>query len=126
MLKLTYTEAGLHMERVATSLEVVVAQRVILAVRFGQPLFVEPGRAAFLLPAAAPELAHLTIAIQLMQSQAIAIAPVDEQFVEVSVWGSWIAATAEAHEGAFITALSDRAEFFIYKLWQATQAQVLA
>lgn len=126
MLKLTYTEVGLHLERLTASLEVLVAQRVVLALRTGLTLYVEPGKASFLLPADAPNLVHLEMALQMEQSPAIAVTPVDEEFVEVSVHGSWMAESAEAHEGMFLTALSERTEFFVYKLWQATQAQVMA
>jgi len=124
MLKLTYVETGLHMERVATGLEAIVAQRVLLALRFGHKLHIEPGQASFLLPANAPGLAHLELALRLEPSQTATIAPVDDEFVEVSVRGSWIAESAEAQEGTFVTAFCDRAEFFVYKLWQE-QTRVL-
>ena len=124
MLKLTYTEVGLHLERVAVPLETLIAQRVVLALRAGQPMYIEPGKASFLLPADAPGLNQLQMTLGLDHNQVITILPVDEEFVEVSLHGSWIAASMEAHEGMFITALSDRAEFFVYKLWKMTQAQV--
>ncbi|MBD1845180.1 hypothetical protein H6F89_17575 [Cyanobacteria bacterium FACHB-63] len=122
MLKLTYTEFGLHLERVTVSLEALVSQRVVLALRTGQTLHIEPSRAAFLLSIAAPGFAELEKLARLEQV-AVSIVPVDDQFVEVSVEGSWIATTVEAHSGMFVTALSDRTEFFVYKLWQATQLQ---
>jgi hypothetical protein len=124
MLKLTYTEAGLHMERIAAPLEVLIAQRVVLAVRSGQKLYVEPGKASFLLPADAPGLTQLEMALRSEANPTIAITPVDDEFVEVSVAGSWVAESAEAHEGMFITAFADRSEFFVYKLWCATQTHV--
>lgn len=120
MLKLNYTESDLHMERIAAPLEVMVAQRVLLALRAGQTLHIQPGHASFLIPADAPGLAQLE-ALQLEQQ--VSLTPVDEQFMEICVEGSWIAATAQAHEGTFIAALGDRVEFFVYKLWQATQPQ---
>ena len=120
MLKLNYTESDLHMERIAAPLEVMVAQRVLLALRAGQTLHIQPGHASFLIPAHALGLAQLE-ALQLEQQ--VSLTPVDEQFMEICVEGSWIAATAQAHEGTFISALGDRVEFFIYKLWQATQPQ---
>lgn len=122
MLTLTYTEAGLHMERVSISLEVSIAQRVLLAVRTGHTLYVEPGNAAFLFPAAAPGLPPLEAAIE--RNQPLTLTPVDDTFVEISLQGSWLAASAATHEGIFLTALSDRAEFLVYKLWQITQLQV--
>ncbi|HEY9884498.1 MAG TPA: alr0857 family protein [Thermosynechococcaceae cyanobacterium] len=120
MLKLNYTESDLHMERIAAPLEVMVAQRVLLALRAGQTLHIQPGHASFLIPAHAPCLAQLE-ALQLEQQ--VSLTPVDEQFMEICVEGSWIAATAQAHEGTFIAALGDRVEFLVYKLWQATQPQ---
>jgi len=122
MLKLTYTDVGLHLERMATPLETLVAQRVVLALRAGQRLYIEPGKASFLLPADAPGLVHLEMALRLESSQVISVTPVDDEFVEVRVHGSWIAESADAHEGMFITAFSDRTEFFVQKLWQATQS----
>lgn len=124
MLKLTYTEAGLHMERVAASLELLVAQRVVLAMRVGQRLLVEPGKASFLLPADAPGLTQLQGMLRLERTQTIAVTPVDDEFVEVSVDGSWMAENADAHEGMFITALTDRTEFLVYKLWQVTRSAI--
>jgi hypothetical protein len=121
VLKLNYTEAGLYLERIAAPLEVLVAQRVILALRAGQTLQVEPGKAAFLLPAAVDGLAQLTIALRDLNNENIAIDAVDAEFVEVSLHGTWIAASSDAEEGTFITALSDRAEFFVAKLWQISQ-----
>lgn len=124
MLKLTYTDAGLYLERVTAPLEAIVAQRVILALRTGQTLHIEPGRAAFLIAADAPGLAHLKTTLRQETCQCITVTPVDDEFVEVSVYGSWLAQNVDAHEGIFLTALSDRAEFFVYKVWQATQTQV--
>ncbi|MBD1998923.1 hypothetical protein H6F88_19630 [Oculatella sp. FACHB-28] len=133
MLKLNYTEVGLYMERTMTAPEMLIAQRVVLAMRLGQPLHVEPGRASFLLPADIPELEELAIALQQEGSSTVTLIPVDQEFVEVSLNGSWVAESKEAHEGMFLTAISDypeegtashRTEFFIYKLWQMSEAHV--
>ncbi|GAP94428.1 alr0857 family protein [Leptolyngbya sp. NIES-2104] len=123
MLKLTYTEFGLHLERVTVPLETLVSQRVVLALRMGQTLHVEPSRASFLLSIEVPGFGELEKLIRLERIASVSIVPVDDQFVEVSVQGHWIANTVEAHSGVFVTALGDRVEFSIYKLWQATQLQ---
>ena len=124
MLKLNYIESGLHLERVSVSWEEWLQARLILAVRTGQSLYVESGKAAFLLPADVPELFQLELALQMETNQVITVSPVDAEFVEVSLEGTWMAETDVAHEGTFLTALTDRSEFFVYKLWQATQLQV--
>ena len=56
MLKLNYTDVGLYMERTMTNPELLIAQRVLLAIRLGRSLHIEPGRASFLLPADIPQL----------------------------------------------------------------------
>ncbi|BAU15563.1 hypothetical protein LEP3755_61220 [Leptolyngbya sp. NIES-3755] len=123
MLKLTYTEFGLHLERVTVSLETLISQRVVLALRTGQTLHVEPSRAAFLLSIEVPGFSELEKLIRLERVVSVSIDPVDDQFVEVSVQGHWVADSAEAHSGMFVTVLGDRTEFFVYKLWEATQLQ---
>jgi hypothetical protein len=126
MLKLTYTEFGLHLEHVNSPIETLVAQRVVLAMRIGQPLQVEPSRASFLLPIATPGLGNLEKLLRADQNLAIAIEPVDDECVEVCLQGSWIAASADAHEGMFVVELSEQTEFYVYKLWKASQVAVPA
>ncbi|MBD2089309.1 hypothetical protein H6F67_05515 [Microcoleus sp. FACHB-1515] len=121
MLKLNYTESDLYLERIAAPIEVMVAQRVLLALRAGQTLHVQAGRASFLIAADAPGLDQLEVLLR--QEAQASLSPVDEQFMEICVQGSWIAETADSDEGTFIAALGDRAEFLVYKLWQATQPQ---
>lgn len=124
MLKLNYTENGLFMERLAVPLEVLIAQRVLLAVRSRQPLTVQPGRSAFLLPMNVDGLNQLELALRLERTQHIDVTPLDEEYVEISIEGTWLAQDAAAVEGTFITAVSDRTEFFVYKLWQVSQSRV--
>jgi hypothetical protein len=120
MLKLHCTDNELFMEHITGSaLEIVVAQRVMLAIRSGQPLHVEPGQASFLLPADTSGLAQLN-------HPGINIDPVDNEFVEVTVPGTWLAERTDAEEGVFMMALTDgrdanRTEALLYQLWQSTQ-----
>jgi hypothetical protein len=123
MLKLTYTQSGLVLERVSASLEVLVAQRVLLALRTGETLYVEPGYAAFLLPDGLPGLQQLEVAIKREACREVSIASTNDGFVEVNLRGSWIAATTSTHEGIFMAALGDCTEFFLDQLWQKSQAQ---
>lgn len=124
MLKLNYTEDGLHIEQITDSLQQVIAQRVVLALRLGQPLFLEPGCASFLLPANLPELSQLEIALQQEGNSAVTIVPVDDEFVEVGLSGIWVAQNREAHAGIFLSAIEDCVEFYIYKLWQMSNTRI--
>lgn len=122
MLKLTYTETSFHLELLAQSLEEWVQGRVILSLRVGQRFLVEPTTASFLLPRELPELSFLQAAADLERNDAIAIGLCDASHVEVSLQGTWIAALEQSVEGVFVTALSDRTEFFLLTLWQQAQA----
>jgi hypothetical protein len=124
MLKLTYTENGLTLERAAAPLEVLIAQRVVVAMRTGQRLHIEPGTASFLLRHDTPGLAHLQRSLQLEQYSVMTITSVDDDFVELMVQGSWVAEAIDADEGVFVTALSHLTEMLVMKLWEATQSQV--
>ena len=88
MLKLNYTDVGLFMERTKTNPELLIAQRVLLAMRLGQTLHIEPGRASFLLPADIPELKVLEMALNREYGSAVTLITVDEEFVEVGLSGS--------------------------------------
>jgi len=124
MLKLNYTDVGLFMERTMTNPELLIAQRVLLAMRLGRSLHVELGRASFLLPADIPELKVLEMALNREYGSVITLTAVDEEFVEVGLSGSWIAEDKDAHEGMFLAVMSDRNEFLIYKLWQMSEAHI--
>ena len=124
MLKLNYTDVGLYMERTMTNPELLIAQRVLLAMRLGQTLHVEPGRASFLLPADIPELKVLEMALHQEYGSAVTLIAVDKEFVEVGLSGSWIAEDKDAHEGMFLAVMSDRIERFIYKLWQMSEVHI--
>ena len=124
MLKLNYTDVGLYIERTMTNPELLIAQRVLLALRLGQTLHVEPGRASFLLPADIPELNVLEMALHQEYDSVVTLIAVDAEFMEVGLSGSWIAEDKDAHEGMFLTLMSDRLEQFIYKLWQMSEAHI--
>ena len=124
MLKLNYTDVGLFMERTITNPELLIAQRVLLAMRLGQTLHIEPGCASFLLPADIPELKVLEMALQREYGSAVTLIAVDEEFVEVGISGSWVAEDKDAHEGMFLAVMSDRTEFLIHKLWQMSETHV--
>jgi hypothetical protein len=124
MLKLIYSDVGLFMERTMTNPELLIAQRVLLAMRLGQTLHVEPGRASFLLPVDIPQLEGLEMTIQREYGSVATLIAVDEKYVEVGISGSWIAEDKDAHEGMFLTVMSDRTEFLIYKLWRMSEARI--
>jgi hypothetical protein len=119
MLKLMYTELGLKGEQVAESLEEWTVQRSVFAMRVGQPFHIEPGRASFLVSIDHPVFDRLVEQILLETATPIEICTVDEEYVEISLEGSWIA--ANDHEGLFVTTLQTRTEHLISQVWETAQ-----
>jgi hypothetical protein len=121
MLKLTYTDTFFHLEFLSQPLEDWVAGRVILAMRVGNSICVEPSTASFLLPADLPELSDLEVAIDREGIEAIDLSRCDAEYVEVSISGSWLSGDPEAEEGVFVTAVGDRIESLLFQLWFQSQ-----
>lgn len=120
MLKLTYIETGFYLEPLAQSLEEWVALRVIFALRVGDPIYVEPSTAAFLLPADLPELKLLADQVK-QQGTDVELCTCDAEYVEVILLGTWLATDAENANGVFVAALSDSTERLLVKLWYSAQ-----
>ncbi|MBD2356365.1 hypothetical protein H6G41_17320 [Tolypothrix sp. FACHB-123] len=122
MLKLTYTERSFYLECLSLSLEEWVAQRVILALRVGQSLCVEPSTASFLLPVDLPGVERLKSEVKRNDSEIMALCTCDSEYLEVTLQGSWLSNGSEDAVGVFVTTMSDRTEFFLHKIWQEAQA----
>lgn len=121
MLKLTYTETGFYLERLAQPLEDWVTARVILALRAGTALCVESSSASFLLPAELPQLRHLEKYREV--DDGISLSVCDAEYVEVSLEGTWMTSSVDGTEGVFVTSLSHSVEFFLLKLWEESQTR---
>ncbi|NJP08416.1 MAG: hypothetical protein HC866_02200 [Leptolyngbyaceae cyanobacterium RU_5_1] len=119
MLKLTYTETGIYLEYLAQSLEELITQRIILAMRVSESLMVEPGRASFLLPTHSPEL-NVLWAIADRQHDEITLCPTDEAFIEVTLRGVWLSHRMGSEEGIFLAELRVHTERLIWRIWQAS------
>ena len=121
MLKLTYIETGFYLEYLAKSLEEWVEGRVILALRVGETLCIEPTTASFLLPAHLPGVASLIVEVKRLDLESISLSVCDAEYIEVSIEGTWISSEADSTEGVFVAAMSHSIEFFLLKLWQDSQ-----
>ncbi|MBD3882272.1 hypothetical protein IFO70_10925 [Phormidium tenue FACHB-886] len=120
MLKVTYTETGLFIERFTQSIEDWIALRAVLALRTGQRLVMEACTASVLLPADLSDLPLLAAAARREAAGTLELSVCDAEFVEVCLRGIWI--TAAAEEGVFVATLDDRTtETLLYELWQASQ-----
>jgi len=118
MLKVMYSEAGLHLECLTQMTEDWIALQAILAVRTARQLVIEHCSASLLLRANLDGLKGLE---QLFEDEGlIAFSVCDEEFVEVSLRGVWISA-GDAEEGVFVVMMSHAAEVLLLQLWQESQ-----
>ncbi len=110
MLKLTYTNDGFSIESLEQSLEVWVSNRVILAVRSGTSLCVEPSTASILIPLDFPWVDQLLENAKAFRGEILEITPCDQHSVEVVLEGTWLGSDVASEEGLFVCRLSDRLE----------------
>lgn len=118
MLKLTYTENSFYLELLTESVEEWIQARVILTLRIGQSLCVEPSTASFLLPVDLPGLAKLHTQVEQENNrEVIELYACDTEFIEVSLRGYWLSANAQSISGGFVTTMSHKTESFLHNLW---------
>jgi hypothetical protein len=118
MLKLTYTENGFHLEHLSNILEDWVTTRVLLSLRSGTRLSIEPSTAAFLLPLDVPYLNELETLIESENPDLIELFQCDGDAIEVALEGTWITDSEENNQGIFVCNLSEHSESFLYQIWQ--------
>jgi hypothetical protein len=120
MLKLTYTETGVTLERTFESLEAALRRRVFLGLSMGQPLGLEPTSASLLINASLPALQALTTAIADSSSHALQLIQRGAAQVEMQLQGYWLA-EQYGSEGVFYTNLDPALESQLVSVWQTSQ-----
>lgn len=122
MLKFTYTENGINLELLNESLDDWVADRVILAVRAGISIFVEPSTASFLLPYDS----EILLELGKIEGEELDIYPSDDESLEVSIKGTWVVSDSQQQEGVFVTMLDPRLEKLLFRLWLRAEVNMTA
>lgn len=123
MLKATYTDTGVFLEKLTESVEVFVIQRVVLNLRLGHRLMVESSYASLLLPAGLPGLTELSAIALKLSPEILRLDICDSEWVEVILRGTWITSEAEGAEGIFAVDLEASAERCLFELWRRSQPQ---
>jgi hypothetical protein len=123
MLKVTYTESGLHLECLEESLEDWITVRVLLALRTGHRLMLEASTASILFPVRSLDEAALEVVILQEDSGVVAMALCDADHIEICVAGTWVTSSSE-EEGIFIAQLQAHTQKILYRLWQTAHRQI--
>lgn len=121
MLKITYTDTGLLLEQVAQTVEAMVAQRTLLALRLGQPIAIHTTYASLPLPV---DLIGMPYLLQLAdKTEAIEVDRCDLNWLEVTLSGVWMAESSTSDEGIFVTELEIALEKHLLSVWQQAQSR---
>lgn len=121
MLKITYTDTGLLLERVAQTVEAMVAQRALLTLRLGQSITVQATHASLPFPA---DLAGMPRLLQLAEKTgAIEVGGCDVNWLEITLSGVWMAERSTSDEGIFVTELETTLEKHLFTVWQQAQSR---
>ena len=117
MLKITYLEDGICLEYLEKSLKAWKAERILVNLRAAISVYVESSIASIILPIT-PKVSSL---VRLAQSQPIEFVPCDEEYLEISLPGTWVAQESACEEGVFVCELNCDLEHYLYRLWQESQ-----
>lgn len=118
MLKITYLEDTTYLEYLQKSVEVWKTERILVNLRAAVSIYTESSIASFLLPVNAFALQELR---SLVEKELIDVIPCDEEYVEVSLSGTWISQTESNESGIFVCELDHQSEYLLYELWQESQ-----
>lgn len=118
MLKITYLEDEICLEYLAKSLEAWKTERILVNLRAAVSVYAESSIASLVFPANVSRLRKL---ISLAEKELIDIIPCDEEYIEVSLSGTWIAQSKISESGIFVCELDHDSEISLYQLWQESQ-----
>ncbi|NJO98244.1 MAG: hypothetical protein HC764_21480 [Pleurocapsa sp. CRU_1_2] len=117
MLKITYLEDGINLEYLEEAVEVWKANRILVNLRAGVCIYFESSIANIVLSISS-ETNNL---VKLAENLPIELIPCDDNYLEVSLIGTWLAQTKNSEEGVFVCELNHEIEYSLYRLWQASQ-----
>lgn len=117
MLKITYLENEIYLEQLDKSVEAWKAERILVNLRAAFSIYVESSLASIVLPIA-PNINSL---VGLATGQPIELVPCDEEYLEVSLMGTWLSKEQDSEEGVFVCELSPEIENCLARLWQEAQ-----
>ena len=120
MLKITYLEDQIYLEYLQKSVEAWKTERILVNLRAAVSVYTESSIASLLLRVDPSSLRGL---LNLAEKELIEFIPCDEEYIEVSVAGTWIAQTEDNESGIFVCELGQESECFLLQLWQESQVE---
>ena len=99
MLKITYLEEEIYLEYLQESVEAWKAARILVSLRAATSIYIEDSTACLMLPASSSSLTGLE---ELAAEEILEITFCDEEYLEVSFPGTWVAQSEDSQEGVFV------------------------
>lgn len=121
MLKITYSDSDIVIEQSTISVEAMVVQRTVLALRLGHPMVVQPGWGSFLLPSHLNGVSLLVEAAE--HTDTLAVDWCDRDWLEISLRGTWMAETPASEQGVLMAELG-QLEDHLVTLWRLSQTWI--
>jgi hypothetical protein len=121
MLKLTYTSTGVTLEHSFEPFEATLRRRVLLGLRMGEPLGLEPISVSLLVNPSLPALRSLTGAISRLPTDALRLIQAGANQVEMQLQGYWLAQPDKPGTGLFFMNFDPDLEMHLVKVWQTSQ-----
>lgn len=132
MLKFTYTSTGVILERSVESFEATIRRRVLLGLRLGEPVGLEPTSISLLVSHSLPDLKGLMGAMATLRSQdshqasaqasvhALELTQKGPAQVEMRLQGYWLAQQENPGEGIFFMNVDPVLEGYLVNIWQSS------
>jgi hypothetical protein len=120
MLKLTYTSTGVTLERSVESFEATIRRRVLLGLRIGEPVGLEPTSVSLLVSYSLPALKGLMGAIAQTPTNALELIQKGATQVEMRLQGYWLAQPENLGEGIFFVNTDSAVEGHLVQIWQSS------
>ena len=118
MLKITYLEDGIYLESLQQSVEAWKNSRILVSLRATANIYTELSTACIVLPV---NIDYLTKLAELEARGHIEISLCDEEYMEISLAGTWMAQSSDSEEGVFVCELDSSSEYFLAQIWQECQ-----
>lgn len=120
MLKLTYTSTGVTLERSVESFEATIRRRVLLGLRIGEPVGLEPTSISLLVSRSLPALKGLMAMISETATHPLQLIQKGSAQVEMRLQGYWLAQPEKHGEGIFFLNVEPALEGHLINIWQAS------
>ncbi len=121
MLKLTYTSTGVTLERSVEFFEVAIRRRVLLGLRIGNPVGLEPTSISLLVKHSLPALKGLRGLITHTPTDALQLVAKGSIQVEIRLKGYWLTQQENfPGEGIFLTNTHPEVEGHLVQIWKSS------